>query len=131
MSLWDEETMVMFQGQKAIQRKSLSPFKDTTTALSSEQPAQKIPLLPMAAPSPGFPSGSDDKESACNAGDPGSVPGWDDPLEGESGGSVPEWTETSLDNFLPLKHLLCWSGDHPALPLPMKRLTQAYQIAVF
>ena len=57
--------------------------------------------------------------------------GWDDPLEGESGGSVPERTETSLDNFLPLKHLLCWSGDHPALPLPMKRLTQAYQTAVF
>ena len=23
----------------------------------------------------GFPSGSDDKESACNAGDPGSIPG--------------------------------------------------------
>ena len=37
-----QETMVMLQGQKAIQRKSLSPFKDTTTALSSEQRAQKI-----------------------------------------------------------------------------------------
>ena len=24
----------------------------------------------------GFPGGSDDKESACNAGDPGSIPGW-------------------------------------------------------
>ena len=24
----------------------------------------------------GFPGGSDDKESACNAEDPGSVPGW-------------------------------------------------------
>ena len=23
-----------------------------------------------------FPGGSDDKESACNAGDPGSIPGW-------------------------------------------------------
>ena len=24
----------------------------------------------------GFPDGSDGKESACNAGDPGSIPGW-------------------------------------------------------
>ena len=28
-----------------------------------------------------FPGGSDSKESACNAGDPGSIPGWEDPLE--------------------------------------------------
>ena len=28
----------------------------------------------------GFPGGSDGKESACNAGDPGSIPG-EDPLE--------------------------------------------------
>ena len=26
-----------------------------------------------------FPGGSDGKESACNAGDPGSIPGWEDP----------------------------------------------------
>ena len=30
----------------------------------------------------GFPGGSDGKESTCNAGDPGSIPGlWEDPLE--------------------------------------------------
>ena len=29
----------------------------------------------------GFPSGSDGKESACNAGDMGSIPGLEDPLE--------------------------------------------------
>ena len=29
----------------------------------------------------GFLGGSDDKESAYNAGDPGSIPGWEDPLE--------------------------------------------------
>ena len=29
----------------------------------------------------GFPGGSDGKESACNVGDPGSIPGEDDPLE--------------------------------------------------
>ena len=32
-------------------------------------------------PSLSFPDSSDDKESACNAGDLGSVPGWEDPLE--------------------------------------------------
>ena len=29
----------------------------------------------------GFPSGSDDKESTCNAGNLGSTPAWEDPLE--------------------------------------------------
>ena len=29
----------------------------------------------------GFPGDSDGKESACNVGDPGSIPGWEDPLE--------------------------------------------------
>ena len=29
----------------------------------------------------GFSGGSGDKASACNAGDPGSIPGWEDPLE--------------------------------------------------
>ena len=29
----------------------------------------------------GFPGGSDGKESACNEGDPGSIPGSEDPLE--------------------------------------------------
>ena len=28
-----------------------------------------------------FPGGSDGKESACNVGDLGSIPGWEDPLE--------------------------------------------------
>ena len=29
----------------------------------------------------GFPGGSAGNESACNAGDLGSIPGWEDPLE--------------------------------------------------
>ena len=29
----------------------------------------------------GIPSGSEGNESACNAGDPGSIPDWEDPLE--------------------------------------------------
>ena len=32
-------------------------------------------------PSSTFPAGSDSKESACNAGDLGSIPGGEDPLE--------------------------------------------------
>ena len=31
----------------------------------------------------GFPGGSDSKECACNAGDPGSIPGSEDPVEKE------------------------------------------------
>ena len=30
-----------------------------------------------------FPGGSEGKESACNAGDLGLIPGWEDPLEKE------------------------------------------------
>ena len=30
-----------------------------------------------------FPGGSNGKESACNVGDTGSIPGWEDPLEKE------------------------------------------------
>ena len=33
----------------------------------------------------GFPGGSDGKESACNAGDLGLIPGWEDPLGGSGG----------------------------------------------
>ena len=29
----------------------------------------------------GFPGGSYGEESACNVGDPGFIPGWEDPLE--------------------------------------------------
>ena len=44
----------------------------------------KIPWRRDRLPTPvflGFPGGSDGKESACNAGDLGSIPGWEDPLE--------------------------------------------------
>ena len=37
--------------------------------------AQRVKNLPANAGERGFPSGSDSKESACNAGGPGSVPG--------------------------------------------------------
>ena len=40
-----------------------------------------------------FPGGSDVKESACNAGDPGSIPGSKDPLEKgmANHSSIPAW----------------------------------------
>ena len=40
---------------------------------------RKIPWRRVRLPAPvflGFPGGSDGKESTCNAGDPGSIPGW-------------------------------------------------------
>ena len=52
----------------------------------------------------GFPGGLDGKESSCNAGDPGLIPGLDDPLEkGEASHSLPgEFHEQrSLAGYLP------------------------------
>ena len=44
---------------------------------------QKNNLVMLLYTSWGFPCGSDSKMSACNAGDLGSVLGWEDPLEKE------------------------------------------------
>ena len=43
---------------------------------------------------PGFPGGSDGKESACSAGDLGLIPGREDPLEKEMAthSSILAWT---------------------------------------
>ena len=65
-----------------------SPGKSAITIF--QDPCQ-IYVLPLAQMSPlishqvlrGFSSGSDGKESACNAGDPGSILGWEHPLEKE------------------------------------------------
>ena len=46
----------------------------------------------------GFPSGSDGKESACNAGDPGSIPGWGrSPREGHGNPLQSSFLENSMD----------------------------------
>ena len=41
----------------------------------------------------GFPGGPDGKESPCNVGDLGSIPGWEDPLEKgmATHSSIPAW----------------------------------------
>jgi len=52
----------------------------------------------------GFPSGLDGKESSCNVGDPGLIPGLDDPLEkGKASHSLPGelHEQRSLAGYLP------------------------------
>ena len=45
-----------------------------------------------------FPSGSDDKESACDTGDPGSIPGWGrSPGERNVYPLQYSWLENSMD----------------------------------
>ena len=45
----------------------------------------------------GFPDGLDHKESACNAGDPGSIPG-SERSPGEGNGNSPQYS--CLENFM-------------------------------
>ena len=52
----------------------------------------------------GFPGGSDGKESAFNAGDLDSIPGWEDPLEEDMATHssnlawIIPWTEKSIES---------------------------------
>ena len=48
---------------------------------SSPRATSRHALLLPVTESLGFPGGSDGKESTCNEGDLGSIPGWEDPLE--------------------------------------------------
>ena len=48
---------------------------------SSPRATSRHALLLHVTESLGFPGGSDGKESTCNEGDLGSIPGWEDPLE--------------------------------------------------
>ena len=45
------------------------------------EPACCTPHVLLSSPFKGFPGGSAGKQSACNAGDPGLIPGQEDPLE--------------------------------------------------
>ena len=61
------------------------------------QTTQDHPHLPSPSASPdstwGFPGGSEDKESTCNAGDTGLIPGWEDSPEKElaTHSNIPAW----------------------------------------
>ena len=59
----------------------------------------RLPILALLFPTmhPGFPGGSDGKESACNAGDPGSILGLGRSL-GEGNGSPLQYS--CLENFM-------------------------------
>ena len=57
----------------------------------------------------GFPGGSDDKESACNAGDPGSIPGFGkSPVEGNGN----PFQYSCLEN--PMDRGAWWAAVHGA-----------------
>jgi len=54
----------------------------------------------------GFPGGSDSKESSCNAGDLGSILGWEDPLEeGGTHSSILTWR-------IPMDRETWWATVH-------------------
>ena len=55
----------------------------------------------VTQPSMGFPAGSDGKESACNAGEPDSIPGQEDPLE--KGMAIPSSRATNTFTFFTSK----------------------------
>ena len=62
-------------------------------------PTEKILELIEIMHIMGFSSGSDSKESACNAGDPGLIPGWGRSL-GEGNGNPHQYSclENPMDN---------------------------------
>ena len=61
----------------------ISPLNHTATHLSSVPYLLPDKIYSSHNPFLGFPGGSDSTESACNAGDLGSIPGLEDPLEKE------------------------------------------------
>ena len=71
----------------ALLLKNLPTIQETLVKFLGQK-GRKAPWRRDRLPTPifmGFPGDSDDKESTCNVGDLGSIPGWEDPLEGEHG----------------------------------------------
>ena len=62
----------------------------------------------------GLPAGSDGKESTCNAGDLGSIPGWEDPIEEEIWVWLLVWEYT-------LEEGMATHSSIPAWRIPMDR----------
>ena len=68
----------------------------------------------------GFPGGSDDEESACNAGDPGSIPGSARSLEKGNGDYHTKWTKLERERQLPYNFYMeseRWHGEFPGGPV--------------
>ena len=90
-----QETMVQLLGQEDSPREGIGyPLQYSWASLVAQRvknlPAMretwvgKFPWGRDRLTTPvflGFPGGSESKESACNAGDLGSIPGWEDPME--------------------------------------------------
>ena len=68
-----------------------------------------------------IPGGSDSKESACNAGDPGYIPGWEDPLEK---GMAPHSSTLAWKN--PMDRGVWWATVHGG----HKRVTEQLTFSV-
>ena len=71
----------------------------------------------------GFPGGLDSKESACSAGDPGSIPGWGRSLGGENGNPLQYCLQNPTEEPGRLQSL----GSQKELDMT-ERLTQALRI---
>ena len=70
-----------------------------------QEPNPALSKLNTVAVNRGFPGGSDGKESACSAGDPGSIPGWGR-FPGEGNGYPLPCLENSMDREA------CWAPAH-------------------
>ena len=69
-----------------------------------------------------FPGGSEGKESSCNAGDLGSIPGWEDPLEN----GIATHSST-LDWRIPMDRGAWWATIHGTAESGMtERLSTAH-----
>ena len=80
--------------------------------------AYKHSFNPKCSWREGFPGGSDGKESACNTGDPGSIPGLGRSLEGERGNPL---QYSCLEN--PIDRGAWWATGHRA-PQGRSRMKQ-------
>ena len=68
-------------GIKPTSRKSPALAGGFFTTSASWEAPKSVEQLTIINLEEGFAGGSAGKESACNAGDPGSIPGSEDPLE--------------------------------------------------
>ena len=71
--------VTLFNSEEVLYLSLPHPAPPHEAPLSKEFPQTcvfyMVDSLPLVSPGKGFPGGSVDKESACNAGDPGLIPG--------------------------------------------------------
>ena len=74
-------TLILLAFSSAFRGSLWSHYSKVNTHVNLISRSMIIYFISFAIIISGFPRSSADKESACNAGDPGSIPGWEDPLE--------------------------------------------------